>query len=237
MGRALIGSPTNRFSREYWELFDDFDYYITTDRWTDIQTDATSTVTKGENSTVVLLTSADNESATLATTTELFQFIANKAIYVETRILFTDAATATSNACLLWGLMDAIQLDRAVDGGQSIVINNSGAVIWKKSEGTAWIFETEIGGGGQTQSISTAVPQSSSYQTLAIDIIPISSTVLQARPFVNGAQLVNATTGQLIQHNITLGSSTEMDFGFELKGGHADDTTCAVDYMYGAQVR
>ena len=238
MGRILVPSPTNITNREVAELYDDFWDYTKDTLWTDIQTDATATVAQadGQLSNVKLLTSVDNESCVLFSVYESFKFTANKAMYAETSILFTDAATATKNAALMFGFADAFALDLIADGGQSLTINDSGALIFKKSEGTAWCFQTEIGGTAVT-STSTAVPQSSNYQQLAIDIVPQSATVFQARPFVDGKQLIDSTTGDPIQHDITLGTATDMQLGFELKGGHADDTTCLVDYIYASQVR
>ena len=238
MGRALLPSPTARFNRDAYELFDDFVEYVSTDLWTDIQTDATSTcaLADGQYSNLKILTSADNESVVVHTTYEMHKFITLKPIYTETLITFTDGATATSNAALAFGFADAFALDIIADGGQSLAINDSGAMIFKLSEGTAWKFQTEIGGTAVT-STSTAVPQSSSAQLLAIDIIPISATVFQARPFLDGVQLLDSTSGDPIQHDITLGTATDMQLGFELKGGHANDTSCLIDYVYASQAR
>ena len=238
MGRTLLPNPYDRFSRDAFEVFDDFNDYVSTDLWTDIQTDATATVAlaDGQLSILKMLTSADNESALLHTTYEIFKFVTLVPLYAETLVKFTDAATATSNAALMFGFADAFALDLITDGGQSLTINDSGALIFKKSEGTAWCFQTEIGGTAVT-STSTTVPQSSSYQRLAIDVVPVSSTLFQARPFVDGKQLIDSTSGALIQHDITLGTATDMQLGFEIKGGHADDTTAEIDYIYASQAR
>jgi hypothetical protein len=249
MGRTLLPNPYNRFSRDAFEVFDDFNEYVSTDLWTDIQTDATSTaaLADGQLSILKLLTSADNESTLLHTTYEIFQFVTLKALYAETWVKFLDVGTYTNESAYLFGFADAFALDLIDDGGAALTLNDSGAVIFKKSgagvdgAGEAWCFQTEIGGAAVT-STSTTVPAgtaavASAYTRLAIDVVPLSATVFQARPFVDGKQLIDSTSGALIQHDITLGTSTAMQLGFEITGGHADDTTAEIDYIYASQSR
>ena len=242
MGRILLPNPENRFSREAYEIFDDFQHYTTADQWTEAIEGASTITLPDGRSGLRIYTSVDNEEAIVATTTEQFKFTANQPIYGEARILFTDSTDQESS--LLWGFLDAIAADVIVDGGQTCDIPNDGAVIWKKSsdggaagDGVNWIFETCIAAGTQIQSISSAVPQSASYQTLKIDIVPRSATVFECRPFIDGKQLRDNTSGIQIMHLITLGTATDMDFGFDLKGGHANDAICMVDYLYASQGR
>jgi len=249
MGRSLAPNPYNRFSRDSFELFDDFNSYTKDDLWTDIQTDSTATVAlaDGQHSVIKLLSSADNESAVLFTSYEIFKFVTLKNLYAETRVKLTDVGTYTNESAYLFGFADAFALDLIDDGGAGLTINDSGAVIFKKSgagtdgDGEAWCFQTEIGGSATT-STSTTCPTgtaavTAAYTRLAIDIIPLSSSVFQARPFVDGKQLIDATSGNLICHNITLGTATDMQLGFEIKGGHADDTTIECDYVYASGTR
>ena len=242
MGRILLPHPENRFSKQAFEIYDDFNYYIKGDQWTDIQTDGTATVAvaDGQGSDIKILSSADNDSGILHTSYEGHQFIANTPLNASTRILFTDSTD--NEAALCFGFADAFALDIIADGGNSLAINDSGAMIYKRSdagatqEGTSWFFQTEVG-GSSTVSQSTAVPQSTSYQDLEIDIVPRSATVFEARPKIDGVQLKDSTSGELIMHTITLGTSTAMQLGLELKGGHADDTDVLVDWIYASQGR
>jgi hypothetical protein len=249
MGRTLLPNPYNRFSRDAFEVFDDFNEYVSTDLWTDFQADAQSTVAlaDGQHSILKLQASVDNESAGFYSTYELFKFIANKALYAEAWVKLLDVGTYTNESAYFFGFADAFAVDMIADGGATIAINDSGAVLYKISgagvdgAGEAWCFHTEIGGAA-VASTSTTVPAgtaavATAWTRLVIDVVPVSSTVLQARPFVDGKQLIDSTSGALIQHDITLGTATDMQLGFEIKAGHADHTTAEFDYIYASQSR
>mgnify|MGYP001467747066 CR=1 FL=1 len=249
MGRSILRNPEQFFSRDEAILFDDFWDYTKDTLWTDIQSDGTATVAQadGQLSNVKMLSSADNESGVLFTAYESFILTANKSLYTEAMVKLTDVGTYTNETALAFGFADAFALDIVDDDGAGLTINDSGAMIFKKSgagvdgAGEGWCFQTEIGGSATT-STSTKCPNgcagvTAAYERLAIDIIPISSTVFQARPFVDGIQLIDSTSNDPICHTITLGTATDMQLGFELKGGHADDTTLYIDYVYAAATR
>lgn len=221
--------------RDQFEVFDDFDWYVITHLWTDLQADAASTVGhEGPGrSRLKLLSSVDNEEAAVSTVNELFKFIADKSLYCEG--LIQQTKPNTDDGSMAFGFGDAIGADFITDDGTAMGINDSGAVIYTLKNESVWRFQTEIGGVAVTTT-STTSSVSSTGQTLAIDITPRSSTVFVARPFVDGVQLRDAN-GVPISHDITLGTSTDMDFGVYQKGHHADDYIVYVDYLYAAQVR
>jgi len=239
MGRILVPSPTNIMNREAYELFDDFLHYTDADLWTQaVVANGTVTLTDGR-SVIKLFSTTDNDAACLATTTEQFKFVANQAMYAEMRALFAD--TATFNTAFCFGWCDAMAGTTITAGGDTLTITNEGAFIWVGAEsgataGVKYQFWTEMDTVAKN-SVATLAPQSTLYQTLAIDIIPVSSTVFEARPFVDGKQLIDNTSGKPIMHTITLGTATDMDFGVVLRGGHADDTSLLIDYLYASQVR
>ncbi len=239
MGRIQLPNPERLFSREAFEIFDDFNHYTTADQWTQaVVANGTCTLPDGR-SCLRLFGTTDNDAACIATTTEQFKFTANQPMYAEMRMLFTDTATFTT--AFFFGWVDALAGTTNASDGETLTLTNEGCGIWVSSEsgataGVLYQFTTEMD-GVNTNSISNLAPQSTSYQTLKIDIVPRSSTVFEARPFVDGKQLIDNTSGNPIMHTITLGTATDMDFGVNMRTCHADDSTMYIDYLYASQGR
>lgn len=234
MGYKTSKSPTVNFDRHKFVLFDEFLSYNDADLWTKAVA-GTGTVThEGPGrSNARLFSTADNDAAVLATTNELFKFVAGKEIYGECRINFTDPNT--NQGGVAFGFADAMAATLLGDNGGAIVIPNDGAVIYKPELSLLWSFATEIGGVNVT-TISSSAAGGGVTQRLGISIIPRSATVFECRPFVDGVQMRDAN-GVRIKHDVTLGTATDMDFGAVVKGFHADDMIVLVDYVYASQVR
>jgi hypothetical protein len=238
MGRAILPSPWNRVNKYAFELFDDFNYFVNADLWTVLVSDGTTTAAHegdGSRSRFKLYTdTTDNNECDIATTNELFKFLTLKPIYVAGLIQYAEGNTDDANVA--FGLADALGADLIADDGGAVGIANEGALIYKKDGATVWSFCTEMD-TVNTASTSTTTAGGSSAQLLAIDILWLSATVFQARPFVDGVQLIDSTSGDPICHNVTLGTATDMDFGVYLKTGRTGAETLYVDWLYACQAR
>jgi hypothetical protein len=234
MGRKTFKAPDERFDREAFVLFDDFVDFTDKDAWTVAVAGTGTAAHEGPGrSNFALFSTADKDAAVLATTHELYKFVAGKEIYAEASIKFT--APSTQDGSVFFGFADAMDATVLSDTAGAITINDSGAAIYKVQDESVYRFHTEIGGTA-VDTVSTTTAGAGATQNLKISVIPVSSTVFEARGFVDGVQLKDAN-GAPIMHRITLGTATDMDFGALIKGHHADDFTCLVDYVYAAQAR
>lgn len=223
-------------AREEFVVFDDFLSYNDGDLWTKLAGDTNATVAHegdGSRSRLRLYTgdSVKNNECAVATTNEQFKFVANKEIVAEGKIQY--AEVATDDAKVAFGFGDAIGANLITDAGAVAVTD--GMLIWKNTDATVWVFHTEIN-GTSTATTSTTTAGGTSAQTLRIVAKPISSTVFECRPYVDGVQLKD-TNGVPIMHTVTLGTATDMDFGVYLKSGSGTSgiETLYVDYLYAAQ--
>lgn len=234
MGYKLTQTPERYYSRDEFQVFDDFGSFTDGDLWTKLDADATSTVAHqgAGRGYVSVLTSADNEEACLATTNELFKFVADKAIVGEARVSHT--IPNTDDLSTFFGFADAMGADLITDDGAAVAVNDSGAGIYTTKDSLLYKFVTSIGGTAVESTSDTSLQ--ADEVTLKIEITPRSSTVFVARPFVDGVQL-KTSDGVPIAHDITLGTSTDMDFGVYVKGHNAADAAILTDYLFASQVR
>jgi hypothetical protein len=237
MGYKTCAAPTATFNREEFRLFDDFLSYNDADLWTKLAADTNATVAhEGPGRSRVKLFTGDaikNNEAAFATTNELYKLVAGKAIVVEGSVEY--AESATDDAKVAFGLADAIGANLLTDTGA--ITATDAALIYKLEDETVWRFHTEIN-GTSTASTSTATAGGAAAQTLRIEIIPVSSTVFECRPFVDGVQL-KTSAGVPIMHRVTLGTATDMDLGLYVKSGAgtSGQETVYSDYIYAAQLR
>ena len=235
MGSKITRTPLRYFSRDEFAVFDDFDTFVDGEKWTIFDTPTSASVTHegSGRGRMKLFASVDNEDAAIATTHELFRFVANKAMVAEASIQFTQIQTSTEG--IAFGFADAFGDGLHGDDAAGIVVNDSAALIYKLSGAAVWRFHTEVG-GTVVDTVSVTATDSGNEQNLRIEITPRSSTVFNARPFVDGVQLRDSE-GVPIRHDVTIPTSTDMDLGLYLIGGHVDDTTLYTDYLFGSQVR
>lgn len=236
--KILYTSELLKNSREQFELFDEFFAYNDGDLWTKLAADTNATVAHegSVGKTRVKLFTGDaikNNEAAFATTNECFKFIAGKPIMIEAELEF--AESATDDAKVAWGLADAIGANFITDAGA--VTATDAVMLWKNEDTTTWRFHTEIN-GSSTSTLSATTAGGSSPQRLRIECMPVSSTVFECRPFVDGVQLKDAN-GVPIMHRVTLGTATDMDFGAYVKSGAgtSGQETLYVGSMYGAQAK
>lgn len=234
MGTKIATHPENRFSRDVYTLFDDFSWFVTAHQWTSAVA-GTGTVTKAADSgtDIRLFSTADNDAAVLATTNEDFKFTGGKAMVCE-GALNVSTAPQTDDFSIAFGWADALAATSVADTTGAITATDA-CVIHTVKDSLYFRFHTEINGTA-VASVSSTVITPATKQILRIEVQPRSSTVLEARPFVDGVQL-KTSDGVPIKHDITLGTATDMDFGWVFKGHHADDGIALSDYVYAAQVR
>jgi hypothetical protein len=239
MGIKLLASPTaQRYNREEYAIFDDFVSFTDAQLWT-VAVVATGTAAHAGSvgtSDFRLFGTAANDAAVIATTHEVFEFLADKALVYEARVKSADVDTDDG----MWGFgfADALAATTLADSTGAVTATDA-AMIVKLPDSTVYTFHTEVNGTATT-STSVTTRDTSNYQTLRIELIPATAAgvdILEARPFVDGEQL-KTSAGVPIMHRITpLTTTTELDMGGILKTNDAADLVVLVDYIYAAQLR
>ena len=242
MGYKLTRIPTTLAdAREQVDVFDHFTHYVDGGLWTKAEVGTGTVAHEGDSgrTCLKLFCTAANDAAVLATTNEIFKFIASKAMVFETSVVFTDVNTDDGH--VFFGCADALAGTTMADTTGAITATDCIA-IYKLPNTTKWAFHTEINGSitglgdATTGTTSTTTAGGSAFQTLRIEVIPRSSSVFECRPYVDGVQLENSS-GVPIMHTVTLGTATDMDFGLMTKSNHANDFNFYPDYAYGGYVR
>lgn len=235
MGTKILENPTRYFSREEVSIYDDFQWFVTAHLWTSAVA-GTGTVTNPATAEHVIriLATADNDAGVLATTNEMFKFVAGKAMACEGHVHIAGPASDVTLCSAAFGWADNLAATTLADTTAAVTATDA-CLIYKITGSDLWRFHTEINGVATATTSSTASSVSTN-QVLRIEVQPRSSTVLEARPFVDGVQL-KTSQGIPIKHDITLGTATDLDFGWVFKGHHADDAILLSDYVYAAQHR
>lgn len=227
----LIGPQTFGF-------FDDLEGYVTGDRFTAIAADGGASVarTDAAGGRVALTTGGtDNNEAYLGTSQEVFLFANDKPLVFEARLQYAEANTDDAN--LYVGLMDAVAANALVDDGGGPKASFSGAGFYKVDGGTRWQVISSLA-ANRTVTDLTAVNTltklaytagGSSFVTLRIEFMPLSSTSADVIFYINGVNVV--------KHQLTYTSATEMDAVVGVKAGGANSEVVTVDYIACYQTR
>lgn len=225
----LIELPDEMLNRRLFGFFDEFEWYVTAHRWTNLAADAGVTapaVIDAAGGVLSMATGAtDNNEVAIRTTAELFLFAADKPAVCEARVRWTEANTDDANVAV--GFADAIGADLLLDNGAGPKASFSGALLYKVDGETVWRFVTSLG-ATRTVTQSNVAAGGSAYQVVRIEVREAGG-VLECVPWVDGRQLTDATN-RPIKHYIALGSPTEMHFGVYLKAGSANSETILIDY-------
>lgn len=225
-------------ARKQFEVFDDFNNYVTTDLWTSDTTDDNDTAPAvGDAEYGVLTLTAgtdDNEETGIFSTREFALFQADGGFIFEARIQFTEGNTSAVNCA--FGMADAPGLDDLLsDNGGGANITNSGVLIYKIDGGTVWRCNAE-NNGTVRDTVSVQTAGGSSYQTLTIEGRAVDATNMEIMYFVDHAPLTDSN-GVKIKHLLPYASATEMNLVAYLKIGSTTTETVLVDYIYYAAVR
>lgn len=225
--KAPAFSPDADFSRDYHGFTEDFDHFVTADRWTVTASDAGGVAVSDAAGGIATVspsdgTIADNDETYLHTTTELFKFVAEKPIIIEADLKFAQAGTNQAN--IMFGLMDGIAANALVDNGAGPKASYAGAVFFAVDGDTTWRVENSDGATQKTTELDAdgaydgvaKTAASTAYQTLRIEVWPKSSTKMDITFWIDG-HLVAKHVDQ------TYANATEMAVVFGAKNGDADD--------------
>lgn len=235
----LVEQQAAILQRRQHNLFDDFLWYVSAHLWTSVLTDS-GTITVGDAAGGIAAIAAsdgsvaDNDEGYLKTTNELFKIADDKPLTFETRIQFTEANTDDANVCV--GLMDAVAANSILDNGGGPKASYSGAVFFKTDGGTVWNVESS-NAGTQSTSATAITAGGAAYQTLRIEIRPVTTSNAEVTFFVDGVQCKDATSNLPIKHNLSLTSLTEMNAFAGVKNGDTNMETLNVDYIGVSQLR
>lgn len=239
MGQNLVDLPNELLlGRRQHGFFEDFQHFVTGDRFTDTSADTGAAVamTDAAGGVVTLTTGGtDNNECYLLTTKEVFLIADGKPIFFEARIKYTEANTDDANVAL--GLMNAVAADSILDDGAGPAASYSGAVLFKVDGGTVWNAESSLAGTQTTTALSAAnsldrlakTPGGGSWQTIRIEIVPFSTTEADVNFFIDGVHVA--------KHALTYTSATEMMAFVGVKAGGANSEVVSVDYVSAYQVR
>ena len=233
MGRKILcNNPLLQSGREQFELFDHFVSFTDAQLWTVAVAGTGTAAHEGPGrSRIKLFNTAANDAAVLATTHEIFKFVASKPLEGECLVNLTDVDT--DDGMFAFGFADALAATTLADATGAVTATDA-VLIYKAPDTTVWAFHTEI--NGSSTATTSATTAGGADQVLRIECVPVSSTVFECRPYCDGVQL-KTSAGVPIMHRVTLGTATDMDFGAMTKSNDAADYNVYLDYIYAAQAR
>jgi hypothetical protein len=218
-------------------IFDHFTYYSSGGHLTSVLNNS-GTATAGDSAGGRLsLTSSGgspalNDESYVKSTNQLFLFAASKPLLFESKVQFSEANTNKAN--IVAGFMSGVAAGAMQNGSAGPKTSFSGAVIYKIGNGTVWRFMTSMG-STQTDAVSQHTAGGSADQTLTIECNPVSSTLIECVPFLNGVQFLDANN-KPIKQTITLNSPAQMNAFFGVKTGSSSLETLVADYLAATQL-
>lgn len=237
----LMEHPRGNRQRLVHGLTDDFYAYSSGQLWTSVLTDSGSAAAGDAAGGVLDLipsdgTVADNDEAYVKTTKEVFKIANQKTIIGEARVAWTEANTDDAN--VLVGFLDAIAANSLQDNGAGPPASYSGAVFFKADGDTVWSVEVSDGATQWTAQLTAAnsldgvakTCGAGTFQELRIEIVPYSSTKADVSFWIDGVLVYK-------KKDATYASATEMNFGFGVKNGGANNEDLKVDYADAWQLR
>lgn len=240
--RTLQSIETLTRGRHQFEIFDDFEWYISPHRWTSLAADAGASVAVGDtvNGILVLTSGAtDNNEAAVFTTNELFLLAADRTIFAEVRMQYTELTGGASNIAFGFGDTMGAANFIADDGAATVNHAVSGAdsiVIVKRDASTVWSCACEVNNADINSTASLQTAGGSSYQRLGIEARPVTGTEYEVTYFLDGYPLTDSNN-RPIKHLLTYTSATEMNFGVYAKAGTGESLVVNIDYLYVAMKR
>mgnify|MGYP001574456471 FL=1 len=239
----LMRWPEAMAGRDTFGFFEDWvDNFVTGDRWTPLTTDSSSA------STLVIVDLAtaggvleitqdatDNDEIYFVPTIKSFLIAADKQLYFEARIQYTEGATDDNNVMVGW--LSTGAANTLIDDGGGPVASATMAVIYKIDGGTVWRCRSQIGAAvGKTDTISDSTAGGSAYQVLGVEVNPYSSTKAKVIYTIDGNPL-RETNGDAITHDLTYTNAVAMGPFFGVKNGSATAEVTLCDYIAAFQDR
>lgn len=223
-------------AKHSYNLFDDFEWYISPHRWTSIVADGGSIVlTGGANGLITLTndTAADNDEIYVHTTNAIFTVAAGKDLYGECRLTFTESNTDDANVA--FGFASSVAADLIIDDGGGMRASGSVFAIYKTDGSTVWKVVSRNGSTAYTNTSTKTA--GGGYQVLTLKITERLSTGFTVVPTVDGELLRDETTGQVIRHNVLYSGLSAMQMFVGQKNGSANNEAVTVDYMAACKAR
>ena len=218
--------------RRTFGYMDDFDYFVSGDRWSSAET-GTGSVAVGTSVGGVLAmipstgTAAANDAIYLAAHGLVFEFLPNQPIVFEASVQFTEANVNDANVVV--GMSDAGDPTTSLRSSNAgPATSYTGMMFFKKGGTNVWACQTSVG-STQLTTVTTTPAGGPNAQTLTGQFEPISSTQAEARFFIDGLlvakQLFTFTTSQMIRPLLGV------------QNGSAHGEQLNVDYVAAYQLR
>lgn len=225
-------------------FFDDFESFVTGDRWTPLTADSSSAstlvlckTTTGGTGGILSITqdATDNDEIYFGTTQNMFKFADQKPAIFEARIQYAEGATNANNVMV--GFISTSAANTLIDNGGGPVASATMAVIYKVDGGTVWRCRSQIGAAvGQTDTISQHTAGGTAYQTLTVEVIPYNTTNAKVGYFLDGLPMLDAN-GARIVHDLVYTNAVECQAFFGCKTGSATAEVLLTDYCAAYQLR
>lgn len=227
-------------------FFEDFDHYVTADRFTSLAADTNSSVAidaDGSGGILVINTgdNTDNNEAGVRTTGELLLPKPGKPWACGASIQYTEVNTSAANVA--FGAMDVMaSANTILDNGAGTAASFYGAVIYKLDGETVWRCAVSAGTFSSTGSsaISQQTAGGSAYQKLRIQGLPVArANVSEVTFYLDDMPLTDSVTGKPITLYMTHGAAAtaDLDVGVYCKNGATNTLTVNVDYIWATQAR
>lgn len=216
---------------------DDFDGYVTGDRWTAVVDGGAAVAQDADDlrGVINMTTGATNNNEAYIATRETLKFADGAGFLVYARLQYAEAATNIAN--IIFGVGEGFgAADTLIDNGGGPLADYDGACWFKVDGGTRWQFETS-NGTSQTTTDTEKTAGGSGFATLAIEV-QCSATEVIASPWFDstGRNALDTVyrNGALpreakVQHRFTYSGAGEMAVCFGVKAGAATNETLKVD--------
>jgi hypothetical protein len=216
---------------------DDFEWYVTAHRWTSLAADAGASVAVAAGAAggiLALTTGGTDNNEALAYSASVFKPAANRPLYCEALLQWTEANTDDANVA--FGLASSPGADLLIDNGAGMRATGTIIAIYKVDGETTWRFVTR-NGTSVTVSVSQEDAGGSAYQKLGIEVLDVMGSVATVVPTIDGRLMIDATSGQPIRHTLLLTSIAAAGVFAGNKAGGANSEVLSVDYIAAYQAR
>ena len=233
--RMMNESEVLLYARNNFEIHDDFDWYISPHRWTNLAADGGVTAFAESDAEAGVIQGAtgatDNNEIMCRSTNEVALYQANYAFVMESFIQYTEANTDDANVAI--GMGNAAGANVLLDDGGGAGSFNSAALIYKIDGGTVWRCYSRSGTGTAIDTVTVHTAGGANYQLLTIKgYATIGSTEAELTFYLDGQPMLNSDN-KPFSHRLILGTPTEMRIiaGY-VKAGSANSETLNIDRTY-----
>ncbi|AMV27555.1 hypothetical protein VT84_24350 [Gemmata sp. SH-PL17] len=231
MSNILRQANALKEAKDTFGVYDEFGWYISPHQWTSVLTDSGTAVAGGVGGVLTLTNSdgtvADNDEAYVYSTVAMFQPAANKPLYAEALVSFTEANVSAANVA--FGLASSVAADLIADNGAGLRASGTVVAIYKVDGETVWRCVSR-NGSNVTISLSTATA-GGSYQQLGIEIVDVLTASATVVFTVNGQLLIDSISGLPIKHTLPLSGIAAASLFAGGKNGSTSLETSLWDYV------